>query len=128
LFDDCCYNRFGSCIFLEVWLVDIEQSVFWFTILLIFVSGYYSLVVMPKQRAFKKHVNYVGQLEVGDEVVTYGGVVGVIVSLAVQDGLAVIRVAEGVELRVLTAAIIQRFDAADVARNAQLGLGSSDEA
>ena len=107
--------------------MDIEQSVFWFTILLIFVAGYYSLVVMPKQRAFKKHVNYVGQLAVGDEVITYGGVVGVIVSLSVEDGLAVVQVADGVELRILTAAIIQRFDAVEIARNARLGLGSADE-
>lgn len=99
-----------------------EQSLFWLAMGLIVLAGYYSLVIMPKQRNFKRHQNYVASMRVGEEVITYSGIIGTITELDAEDGIAKVRLAEGVEVRMLTAAILRRYDPEEIARNAQMGL------
>ncbi len=43
-------------------------------VILLLLGGYWSMVVFPKQRAFKKHNVYVRTLGPGDEVITFGGI------------------------------------------------------
>lgn len=99
------------------------QSIFFLTLLLIFIAGYYSLVVMPKQRDFKKHQQYVLSLKVGDEIITYGGIIGTITELDAEVGVSKVRIAEGIEIKMITAALMQQYDPDEIARNAQMGLG-----
>lgn len=98
------------------------ESIFFLTLILIFMAGYYSLVVMPKQRAFKKHFQYVSTLREGDEVITYGGIIGTITQLDVEDGVARVRIAEGVEVRILVTALLQPYNPEEIAQNARIGL------
>ena len=98
------------------------RDIFILTVLLIIVAGYYSLMVMPKQRAFKKHFQYVSALKVGDQVITYGGIIATITELDVEDGVAKALIAEGVEVRLLVTAILQPYDPDEIAQNARLGL------
>ena len=65
------------------------------------------LLILPQQRRMKAHQAVVASLEVGDEVVTAGGVYGTIVSVD-EDTLAV-EVAPGIVLRVLRNAVSQRI-------------------
>jgi preprotein translocase subunit YajC len=65
------------------------------------------LLILPQQRRMKAHQAVVASLQVGDEVVTAGGVYGTITSLD-GDTLAV-EVAPGVVLRVLRSAVSQRI-------------------
>lgn len=86
------------------------EYMFWLTIGLLFIAGYYSLVYFPKQRAFKKHQEYVTTLQEGEEVITHSGIIGVITELDKEVGVAKVRIAEGIEVRMIAAALIQRYD------------------
>ncbi|HEX2047299.1 MAG TPA: preprotein translocase subunit YajC [Acidimicrobiales bacterium] len=65
------------------------------------------LLILPQQRRMRQHQEVIASLEVGDEVVTAGGVYGTITSVD-EDTLAV-EVAPGVVLRVLRNAVSQRI-------------------
>lgn len=91
-------------------------------ILLILLAAYWSFVILPRQRLFRKHNQYVRTLGVGDEVITAGGLVGTIVRMEADSGIAYLQVGEGVVVRVLTAALSRPFDAEEVSTNAQLGV------
>ena len=74
------------------------------------------LLILPQQRRMKAHQAVVASLQVGDEVLTAGGVYGTITSVD-EDTLAV-EVAPGVVLRVLRSAVSSRIgpeEADDVA-------------
>lgn len=65
------------------------------------------LLILPQQRRMRQHQEVIASLQVGDEVVTAGGVYGTITSVD-EDTLAV-EVAPGVVLRVLRNAVSQRI-------------------
>ncbi len=67
----------------------------------------WALLILPQQRRMRQHQAVIASLEVGDEVVTAGGVYGTITSVD-EDTLAV-EVAPGVVLRVLRTAVSQRI-------------------
>lgn len=90
------------------------------TIIIIIMAGYWALVTFPKQRAFKKHVKYVQTLDVGDEIITYGGLIGTITELDEEFGVAKLRIADNLEVRVITAALQQPYDPDEIARNIKL--------
>src|SRR5690349_20258076 len=97
-------------------------------VILIIMGGYWSLVVFPKQREFKKHNQYVRTLAVGDEVITFGGIIGTITSLDTEAGVAYVNIADNVEVKILTAALTRPYQPDDVALNAQVGVDPSAEA
>ncbi len=51
---------------------------------LAFIVIMYFLVIRPQQKKAKEHQNLLSQLKVGDEVVTSGGIIGRIKSIADQ--------------------------------------------
>lgn len=65
------------------------------------------LLIRPQQRRMRQHQAVVASLEVGDEVVTAGGVYGVVTSI--DDEIVGVEVAPGTVLRVLRSAITQRL-------------------
>lgn len=70
---------------------------------LIFVGLMWFLLVRPQKERVRRQQQLVASLEVGDEVITAGGIVGRIVAL--DDDEARIEVASGVVLRVLRLAV-----------------------
>lgn len=96
-------------------------------IVILLLGAYWSLVIFPKQRAFKKHNQYVQMLGVGDEVITFGGIIGTITGMDVDAGVAYVKIAEGVEVKMLTAALTRPFDPEDVSLNAQVGIDPAAE-
>lgn len=91
-------------------------------VMLLGLGAYWAMVVFPKQRDFSKRQRYVRSLSAGDEVVTYGGVIGKVVRIDTEQGVAYVEVAEGVVLRLVTAALIQAYDPEAFARASQMGL------
>lgn len=91
-------------------------------VLLLLMGGYWSMVIFPRQRAFKKHNVYVRQLGPGDEVITFGGIIGTITSMDADSGVALVRIADGVEVKVITASLTRPFEPDDVALNAKVGV------
>ena len=45
-------------------------------VMLLGLGAYWAMVIFPKQRDFSKRQRYVRTLVEGDEVVTYGGIIG----------------------------------------------------
>jgi len=94
-----------------------------FSVVIILLMGaYWSLVIFPRQRAFKKHNVYVRTLGPGDEVITFGGIIGTLRRVDAEQGVAYVQIADGVEVKVLTASLTRPFEPDDVALNAQVGV------
>ncbi|MDP9402342.1 MAG: preprotein translocase subunit YajC [Actinomycetota bacterium] len=81
----------------------------------IFLALMWVLLVRPQQQRVRQQRDLIASLEVGDEVITAGGIVGRIVGLTEEE--ATVEVAPAVELRFLRGAI-----------NARLGGGQADVA
>jgi preprotein translocase subunit YajC len=72
----------------------------------IIVLAFFLLIVRPQRRRLAAHRALVSALEVGDEVVTTGGVFGTVRGL--EDDRVRLEVAEGIVITVARAAIAQR--------------------
>lgn len=92
-----------------------------FAVLALALGAYWALVVFPRQRAFKHKQKLARSLHVGDEIVTYGGIVGKIIDIDADQGLSIVEIAEGVRVRLLTAALQQVYDRDEIGYNARLG-------
>jgi preprotein translocase YajC subunit len=88
-------------------------------VMLLALGAWWSLVTFPKQRDFQKRQNFARSLAEGDEVITYGGIIGKVIDI--EAGVATVEIADGVVVRMITAALMQPFDAEEVARNARAG-------
>jgi preprotein translocase subunit YajC len=98
-----------------------EFAAFSFVIILL-LAGYWSLVIFPKQREFKKHNQMVTTLKPGDEVITFGGIIGILTRLEAEDGVAYVRIAEGVEVKMITASLSRPYVAEEVSISARIGI------
>ena len=77
-------------------------------VLLVTFALMWALFILPQQRRVRQHQSLVQSLGPGDEVVTAGGVIGEIVGIV--DDTVILRVADGVELRLLRGAISRRLE------------------
>ena len=68
---------------------------------------YLSFVSFPQRRALRKQQLYVETLHIGDQVITFGGIVGEIVRLDMDEGVVHLEIADGVVVRVLSQALVQ---------------------
>jgi preprotein translocase subunit YajC len=91
------------------------------------LGAYWAMVVYPKQRDFTKRQRYVRSLAIGDEVVTYGGLIGKVVDVEADKGIAHLEIAEGVVVRCLAAAMTQPYDPEAFARAAQVTADESGQ-
>lgn len=69
--------------------------------------GMYLLLVRPQQKRLRAQRALIDSIAVGDEVVSAGGIVGVVRVLA--DEQVFLEVAEGVELRLVRSAISRKI-------------------
>ncbi len=65
---------------------------------LLFIAGFYFLFIAPQRKKQKEHDKMLSTLQSGDEVVTTGGIYGVITN--VKDDRFVVRVGEGTKVEV----------------------------
>lgn len=96
-------------------------------VMLLGMTAYWSMVVFPKQRDFQKRQRFARELARGDEVITYGGIIGKVIRIDAEMGVADVEIAEGVVIRMINAALMQAYDPEEIARNARRGLGEEDE-
>ncbi len=66
--------------------------------MLIIFGAFYFLLIRPQQKRQKAHTALVGALKTGDEVLTAGGILGVVT--AVSDHYATLKIADDVEIKV----------------------------
>ncbi|MFN8377129.1 MAG: preprotein translocase subunit YajC [Anaerolineae bacterium] len=92
-------------------------------ILILGLGAYWSLVIFPRQREFQKQQKYVQQLSVGDEMITFGGIIGRVMSIEADEGIAYVEIAPNVTIRVVTAALMRPYDPAELAESVQKAVG-----
>ncbi|NWF70688.1 MAG: preprotein translocase subunit YajC [Chloroflexi bacterium] len=99
-----------------------EEFVLVGVILVLGLGAYWTMVLFPKQRDFQKRQRFARSLSVGDEVITYGGIIGKVIDIQAAQGIAYVEIADGVVIRLVTAALMQPYDPEEIARNAQIGI------
>lgn len=92
---------------------------------ILFIGGYWIFILMPRQRDFIKRQQMARTLSEGDEVITGGGIVGRIKRIDSSQGIAYVEIAPDLEVRMVTAAIIDRFEPESVARDANIDVSST---
>lgn len=93
-----------------------------FTILAMFMIAIYAFIFLPRQLNFRRTQKYVKEgLEVGTEVVTYGGMIGKVTEIKADEGIVHLEIAPNIEIRVLSASIASHFNPEMIAENAQKG-------
>ena len=75
---------------------------------LLFLGLMWFVLIRPQQQRVRRQQELVSSLQVGDEVITAGGIVGRIVAL--DDGEAQLEVATGVVMRFLRLAVNARVE------------------
>jgi preprotein translocase subunit YajC len=96
-----------------------EQSILFALVLFLALGAYWSLVIFPRQREFEKRQKYVQALNPGDQMITYGGIIGTIIEVQADNGIATVEIAPGVIVRVLIQSLVQPFDAETIGKSAR---------
>jgi preprotein translocase subunit YajC len=96
--------------------------------LVLMVVLFYLLLIRPQQRRARQQRELLSNVDVGDEVVTIGGMHGTV--REVDDGEVVLEIADGVDVRFLKSAIARRlvFDETDDAEEAGEDRPAEEEA
>jgi preprotein translocase subunit YajC len=81
----------------------LESTLMNFAPLIAIVVIFYLLVILPQQKRTKEHKRMIESLKVGDEVLTTGGIFGVITGIA--DQLFTIEIAKDVKIKITKSAI-----------------------
>ena len=74
-------------------------------LLIVMMGVFYFILIRPQQRKVKEHQALVAALEVGDDVVTSGGIYGQV--MAIDGEVLKLEVADGVELLLAREAIAE---------------------
>lgn len=96
------------------------EFIFVFVTLILGLGAYWAFSLFPRQRDFAKRQVLARSLAEGDEVITAGGLVGKVQQINSEMGVAYIEIAEGLQIRVVTAAILERYNPEELAKNAQM--------
>lgn len=89
------------------------------------MSAYWAMVLFPRQREFTKRQQMARELVEGDEIITYGGIIGKVRRIYADQGIALVEIAEGVQVRMVIASMVQRYDPEEIAKNAKMGLAET---
>lgn len=103
-----------------------EEIVVLGVVLLLGLGAYWSLVIFPRQRDFQKQQKYVQTLTIGDEMITYGGIIGKVVSIEAEQGTAHLEIANGVVIKVLSVSLVRPYNPEEIAESVQKALGAKE--
>jgi preprotein translocase subunit YajC len=76
---------------------------------ILMIVGFYFLLIRPQRNRQRQQQALVASLEVGDEVMTNGGIFGSIVEIDDDEGTVIVEIAPGTRIRMLRQGISQRF-------------------
>ncbi|NIL95335.1 MAG: preprotein translocase subunit YajC [Woeseiaceae bacterium] len=67
-------------------------------VMVAFIALMYFIAIRPNQKRQKEHAQLVAALKVGDEVLTTGGILGIITGIS--DHYAVVKIADNTEIKI----------------------------
>jgi preprotein translocase subunit YajC len=73
------------------------------------IVGFYFLLIRPQRNRQRQQQAVLASLEVGDEVMTSGGIFGTIVEIDEDEGILTVEIAPGTRVRMVRQGIAQRF-------------------
>jgi preprotein translocase subunit YajC len=73
------------------------------------IVGFYFLLIRPQRTRQRAQQALLSSLEVGDEVMTTGGIFGSIIEIDEDEGVVTVEIAPGTRVRMLRQGIAQRF-------------------
>src|SRR3989304_4006888 len=76
---------------------------------LLMIVGFYFLLIRPQRSKQRAQQALLSALEVGDEVMTTGGIFGTIVEIDEDEGVITVEIAPGTRVRMVRNGIAQRF-------------------
>jgi preprotein translocase subunit YajC len=74
---------------------------------------FYFLMIRPQQRRSRQQQALIRSIEVGDEVVTGGGIFGVVIDIDDDEDVVTLEIADGVQIHILRAGIGRRIESYD---------------
>jgi preprotein translocase subunit YajC len=74
-----------------------------FVPILLMIVVFYFILIRPQQKRAKAHQKMLESIDTGDEVITVGGIVGVVANR--KDKTIILKIAENVKIEVLKSAI-----------------------
>lgn len=92
-------------------------------VFIILIAVMWAVLLVPQQRRVKRQKELISSLEVGDDVMTNGGIYGTITGQ--DDDDLFLLVSEGVEIRVARGAIATKVEFEDDA--AEIGTDATDD-
>lgn len=75
--------------------------------LILIFAFFYFLLIRPQQRKMKQYKEMVSNLKRGDEIITSGGIIGVISKIA-DDNQLTLKIAENVEIRIASGMVVDK--------------------
>ena len=76
---------------------------------ILLIVGFYFLLIRPQRNRQRAQQALVASLEVGDDIMTTGGIFGTIVEIDDDEGTVTVEIAPGTRIRMLRQGISQRF-------------------
>jgi preprotein translocase subunit YajC len=67
-------------------------------IMVVFIALMYFMMIRPQQKRQKEHTALVSNLKVGDEILTTGGILGIITGIS--DHYAIVKIADNTEIKI----------------------------
>ena len=74
----------------------------------LFFAVFYFLLIRPQQKRAKEHTDLISSLEVGDDVLTTGGLYGTVTTIDGQ--IAELEIADGVVVRIQRSAVAELIE------------------
>jgi len=81
---------------------------------ILLIVGFYFLLIRPQRNRQRAQQALVASLEVGDDIMTTGGIFGTIIEIDDDEGTVTVEIAPGTRIRMLRQGISQRFVEDDV--------------
>lgn len=78
-----------------------EFSISSFIPLILIFAVFYFLIVRPQSKKMKEHQVMVNNLKIGNQVITNGGIVGVVKDVHEKEGQVEVEIAPGVNIKIL---------------------------
>jgi preprotein translocase subunit YajC len=70
---------------------------------------FYFLLIRPQQRRARAQRDLISSVEVGDEIMTAGGILGTVTAIDDEDDVLTVEIAPGTRIRMVKRAVSQRF-------------------
>ena len=76
---------------------------------ILMLGGLYFVLIRPQRARQRAQQALLNTLEVGDEVMTTGGIFGTIIAIDDEEGILTVEIAPGTQVRMLRQGVSQRF-------------------